>query len=135
MPAHRTDRPAGRLSSKLLFADLTDTILGAFYATHTELGYGFLEYVYRNAVAVLLREVGRKVEREVPYDLYFHGVLIGRYRADLVVERKVVVEVKAARAIDASHYEQLRNYLRASCLRVGLLLNFGQEATFRRIIV
>jgi GxxExxY protein len=132
--AHRIDPPTGRLSSRLLFADLTDSILGAFYATHTELGCGFLEYVYRNAMAVLLRKVGRKVEREAAYKLIFHGVAIGHYRADMVVDDKVIVEIKAARAIESSHCAQLRNYLRASGLRVGPVLNFGKEATFKRII-
>ena len=120
---------------KVALGNVTHSILGAFYATHSELGYGFLESVYRNALTVLLRESGCKVEREVPYELYFHGALIGRYRADVVVEQKVIVEVKAARAIDSSHCAQLRNYLRASGIRVGLVLNFGEEATFRRIIV
>jgi GxxExxY protein len=123
-----------RLSRKLLFADLTGSVLRAFYATHTELGYGFLEHVYRNAMAVVLGEVGCKVEREVAYELNFHGVSIGHYRADIVVDDRVIVEVKAARAIDSSHCAQLRNYLRASGLRVGLVLNFGEAATFRRII-
>ena len=133
--ANQADHPTSPLSTKLLYGDVTHSILGAFYATHSELGYGFLESVYRNALTVLLQEVGRRVEREVPYELYFHGTPIGRYRADMVVEQKVIVEVKAARVIDSSHCAQLRHYLRASGIRVGLVLNFGEEATFRRIIV
>ena len=121
--------------SGLLYADVSDRILGAFYATHTHLGVGFLEAVYANAIAVLLRKAGQRVDREVPFDIEFHGEVIGRYRADLVVESKMIVEVKAARAIDSLHRAQLRNYLRVSGLRVGLVLNFAEQATFQRIIV
>ena len=121
--------------SQLLHADVTDLILGAFYASHRELGVGFVEPVYANAIAVLLRNAGGRIEREVPFDVQFHGETIGRYRADLIVESKVIVEVKAARLIQPAHCAQLRNYLRATGLRVGLLLNFGSEPTFRRFIV
>lgn len=124
-----------RQGSKLLFPDITDSILGAFYATYAELGTGFLESVYRNAIRVLLRQASRRAECEVPFDIKFHGEVIGRYRADLIVESKVIVEVKAARVIDTAHCAQLRNYLRATGLRVGLVVNFGEEARFRRIIV
>jgi GxxExxY protein len=118
----------------LLHRDVTRVILGAFYAVHTELGFGFLEAVYKNAIVVLLRNAGVQVDREVEFDLAFHGASIGVYRADLIVESKVVVEVKSGRVIDPPQCAQLRNYLRASNLEVGLLLNFGQSAEFKRMI-
>jgi len=90
--------------------------------------------VYANALTVLLGVAGLRVEREVPFDIVFHGHTVGRYRADLIVESKVVVEVKAGRAVDPTHAAQLLNYLRASRLEVGLLLNFGPSAQFRRIV-
>lgn len=118
----------------LLHREITGVILGAFYAVHSELGYGFLEAVYANALTVLLGTAGLQVGREVPFEIVFHGHIVGCYRADLVVESKVVVEVKAGRAIDPFHTAQLLNYLRASRLEVGLLLNFGPSAQFKRVI-
>ena len=104
------------------------------YAVHSELGAGFLETVYKNAVTLLLRNAGLEVFREAPYQVLFHGEMIGLYRADLVVESKVVVEVKTGRLIDPAHTAQLLNYLRASRINVGLLLNFGPRVEFKRII-
>ena len=122
-------------TSRLLHERLTRVVLGAFYSTHTQLGCGFLEPVYANALTIVLRRAGVRVDREVTYDIVFHGEVVGRYRADLVVDSKVVVEVKAARGIDPIHCAQLRNYLRASGLEVGLLLNFGHSARFKRIVL
>jgi GxxExxY protein len=122
------------LESRLPHYQLTQVIIGAMYAVHSELGYGFLEYVYRNAVAVLLRRAGHRVDREVVFEIWFHGHLIGRHRADLVVDQTVVVEVKTARAIDPAHRAQLINYLKASPFELGLLLNFGPSAQFKRIV-
>jgi GxxExxY protein len=99
------------------------------------LGSGFLEAVYANALTVLLERAGLRVVRQVPFEILFHGVGIGNYRADMVVESRIVVEVKAGRAIIAQHKAQLLNYLRASQLEVGLLLNFGASAEFRRVVL
>ena len=119
---------------QLLHGETTDKVLGAFFAAHSELGSGFLEAVYKKAVCVLLRSGGLQVEREVPYEIIFHGELVGTYKADLIVDRKVVVEVKTGRLIDPTHIAQVRNYLRVSKLQVGLLLNFGPSAEFKRLI-
>lgn len=121
-------------SEKLLHSSVTEAIIGGCFAVHSELGSGFLESVYANALAVVLRNAGLTVEREVPYEVFYHGVSVGLYRADLVVESKVVVEVKTARTIDDAHMAQLRNYLRASGLAVGLALSFGAKAQFRRVV-
>jgi GxxExxY protein len=120
--------------SPLLHGRLTKAILGAFYAVHTELGYGFLEAVYSNALVVLLRAAGLKVEREASFQVVFHNHLIGSYRADIVVDSRVIVEVKTAGAILPVNKAQLLNYLRASGLQVGLLLNFGGSAEFTRVV-
>ena len=127
----RGSRPGG---GSLLHGKLTGTILGAFYSVHTELGFGFLESVYRNALAILLHKAGLNVEREAPFEIFFHSHRVGIYRADLVVESKVIVEVKSAREIIRAHTAQLLNYLKASGLEVGLILNFGETATFKRVI-
>ena len=125
---------ASRDESGLLYHDLTRTIIGRFFTAHSHLGYGFSEKVYANGLTVLLREFGLTVEREVEYDIIFHDHQIGRYRADIIVESKIVVEVKTGKAISPIHEEQLRNYLRASSLPVGLLMNFGPKAQVKRMI-
>jgi len=93
-----------------------------------------LEAVYANALTVLLRGARLQVDRQALFEVVFHGVTIVTYRADLIVESKIVVEIKAARAIDRAHCAQLLNYLKASKLEVGLLLNFGQSAQFSRVV-
>jgi len=120
--------------SDLLYHDLTRTIISAFFQAHRELGSGFLEVVYKNGLAVLLRRAGLRVEREVPFEIIFHGESLGSYRADIVLERKVVVEGKTGRLIDPVHIAQVRNYLRISKVKVGLLLNFGPSAEFKRLV-
>ena len=133
--AESRGRTSGRGSDRLIHGGITGPILGAFYAVHSQLGFGFLETVYSNALIVLLRAAGLDVAQEVPFEIIFHGHSIGSYRADLVVESKVVVEIKAGRAIVPAHGAQLLNYLRASNLEVGLLLNFGETASFRRVVL
>jgi GxxExxY protein len=117
-----------------LHGRLTDAVIGAFYSVHTELGYGFLEGVYSNALVVLLQSAGLPVEREVSFEIVFHNHNIGTYRADLIVDSRVIVEVKATRIILPAYKAQLLNYLRASGLQVGLLLNFGESAEFARVV-
>ena len=119
---------------ELLHGEITSMILAAMYDVHNELGFGFLELVYKNALAVALRELGLRVDRNVAYDVHYHGFLIGRYSADLVVESKVNVEVKTARSIDTAHLKQALNYLRASKLEVGLAINFGVTPQFKRVV-
>ena len=118
----------------LLHGEITGLILAAMYDVHNELGFGFLETVYKNALAVALRELGLRVDRNVAYEVHYHGVLVGRYSADLVVELKVNVEAKTARSLDTAHLKQTLNYLRSSELEVGLAINFGLTAQFKRVV-
>jgi GxxExxY protein len=118
----------------LLYGDTSGAILGAFYAVHSELGFGFLEAVYANGLTLLLRQAGIKVAREVSFEITFHGQSIGNYRADVIVENRIIVEIKAGRSIVPQHAAQLLNYLKASRLQVGLLLNFGEKAEFKRVV-
>jgi GxxExxY protein len=120
--------------SDLKHHKLTRTILRAFFQTHTDLGYGFLEKIYVNALCVLLREFGIKVEREVPYEMVYHGVPIGLFRADCVVEGKVLVDGRTGLKLDHVYLARTRNYLRVSRLEVGLLLNGGPTAEFKRLL-
>lgn len=112
--------------------ELTEKIIGIFYDVYNELGSGFLEAVYRDAMLIALRQAGLNAEKEVAVPVWFRGFQIGEYRADLVVEGKVILELKAARAIDAKHEAQLLHYLRATEIEVGLLLNFGAKPEFKR---
>ena len=121
-------------SVSLKHRELTEKIIGAFYDVYNELGHGFLESVYEQALAIALAQAGMKVERQVAAAVWFRGKQIGDFRADMVVDRSVLLELKAARTIDQAHEKQLLNYLRATDIEVGLLLNFGARAQFRRLV-
>ncbi|MGQ0714580.1 MAG: GxxExxY protein [Gemmatimonadaceae bacterium] len=128
------DTDSARSTSAILRRATTKDIIGAFFDVHRELGRGFLESVYRNALSVALDERGVPNLREAPLEAFFHGARVGSFKADLLVADCVIVEVKVAQAIDRGHEAQLLNYLRSSPIEVGMLLNFGPEADFRRLI-
>jgi GxxExxY protein len=112
----------------------TRKIIGVFFDVYNELGGGFLEAVYVEALTLALREAHLSVEREVPLKVSFRGKVVGRFRADLVVNETVLVEAKAFPRLQSAHEAQLLNYLRATALEVGLLLNFGPRPQFRRLV-
>ena len=120
------------MPGELLHADVTAVILKAFYHVYGELGYGFLEKVYENSMALTLHRLGLSVRQQRPTEVYFEGTVVGEYYADLVVSDCVVVELKAAEDLSPAHEAQLLNYLRATDIEVGLLLNFGKRPEFRR---
>lgn len=120
--------------SSLIHHEVTREVLGVFFDLHTRLGDGVLENVYANGMALLLRRLGLRVHRERAFDIVLEGESIGRYRPDLVVEFKGIVEVKAGQFIDPAHLAQTRNYMRASGISVGLVCNFGVSAEFKRLI-
>ena len=113
--------------------ELTRKIIGVFYDVYNELGYGFLESVYEEAMAIALRQAGLGVEQQVSLKVKFRGEIVGDFRADLVLERAVILELKAASALDPAHEAQLLNYLRATEVEIGLLLNFGPTPQFKRL--
>ncbi len=114
---------------------ITDKILFAFYKrVYAELGTGFLEKVYENALKHELRNMGLRVEQQPRIDVYYAGVLVGEYYADLVVENQVIVELKAVSKLANVYDAQLLNYLRATHFEVGLLLNFGKKPEHKRRI-
>jgi GxxExxY protein len=121
-------------SEKLKHHELTEKIIGIFYDVYNELGHGFLESVYEQALALALAQAGMRVERQVPVSAWFRGQQVGDFRADGLVDGKVLLELKAARSIDQAHEKQLLNYLRATDIEVGLLLNFGVTPQFRRLV-
>jgi GxxExxY protein len=123
-------------SSKLLHAELTEKIFGLYHDVYKEVGHGFLESVYRNAMNIALTEAGLLAQSEVPVPVWFRRQEVGLYRADLLVENCVLLELKAVTALDGSHEAQLLYYLRATQIEVGLLFNFGgTKPQLRRIIL
>lgn len=118
-----------------LHAALTARILAAYFEVYNELGGGFLESVYQRALAIALVQAGLNVAAEVAVPVYFCGELVGSFRADLVVNGCVLLELKAVSILDREHDGQLLHYLRATDHEVGLLLNFGPKAQFKRFIL
>ena len=106
--------------------ELTREIIKAAQNVHNSLGNGFLEKVYHNAMVLELRKMGLDVASEKPITVYYDGQTIGEYFADIVVADKVILEIKAVQAVNAVHEAQLVNYLKATNIEVGLLLNFGK---------
>lgn len=117
----------------LKHAELTDKIIGVYYDVYNELGYSFLESVYEESMAMALREAGLEAEPQVAVPVLFRGHQVGDFRADLLIEHKILLELKAARTLDRSHEAQLLHYLRATEIEIGLLLNFGDKPQFRRL--
>lgn len=120
--------------ANLLHKSITDTILKVYYEVYNELGYGFLEKVYQNAMYFELKSLGYKVEAQKQIKVYFKKQLVGEYYSDLLVEDKVIVELKATELIMNVHVAQIMNYLKATSIEVGMLLNFGEEPEFKRLI-
>lgn len=111
---------------------LTGKIIKIFYKIYNTLGYGFLERIYHCAMIIELKAAGLKVETKKPISMHYLGDVVGEFEADLIVEEKVILELKAKEALHETHEAQLVNYLRATEIEVGLLLNFGKEPKFKR---
>jgi GxxExxY protein len=105
-----------------------------FYDVYNELGHGFLESVYHRSLALALESIGLNIASKVAIPVWFRGNKVGRFEADILVEGCVLLELKAVRALNSSHRAQLLNYLRATDIEVGLLLNFGERPEFKRIV-
>ena len=127
-----TEHENPRVRGEFLHSDITERIIGGFFEVYDELGYGFLESNYTEALSRVLTGFGLRVAREVPIDVLFRKRSVGRYRLDMVVDDKVIVEVKATRALVEADERQLQNYLRATPMEVGLLLHFGPKPAVRR---
>jgi GxxExxY protein len=105
---------------------LSRVVIGAAQKVSSTLGYGFLEKVYENALCLELRRRELQVHQQIPLQVAYEGVIVGDYIPDMLVEDSLIVEIKAVRSIERAHRQQCLNYLRASNLRLGLLLNFGR---------
>ena len=118
----------------LLHQSITNTILKVYYEVYNELGHGFLEKVYQNAMYLELKARGLKVESQKEVKVHFKQQLVGEYYADLIVENKVIIELKVAEVLMNAHVAHTINYLKATPIEIGILLNFGAEPEFKRLI-
>ena len=121
-------------TDKLKHKELSHLIIKGFYEVYNELGGGFLESVYENAMILVLQQQGLHVETQKEIAVYFRGIIIGNFRADMIVEEKILLELKAVRCLELAHEAQLLNYLKATTIEVGFLMNFGNEPTFKRFV-
>jgi GxxExxY protein len=115
-------------------SELTRDVIAGFYRSYDAFGFGFVEPVYRRVLSAELRHAGLHVQSEVPFELFHLGECVGRYRADLIVERTLIVEVKTGPALDSHAIPQLLNYLHVTKLPLGLVLFFGPTPKVRRVI-
>ncbi|MBC8434274.1 MAG: GxxExxY protein [Desulfobacterales bacterium] len=107
--------------------DLTAKIIECAYKVHNTLGFGFLESVYQNALLIEFKKAGLNAQKEVPLKVFYEEEIVGDYIADIIVEDKVIVELKSVKELHPAHEAQLTNYLKATGIEVGLLINFGSE--------
>ena len=119
--------------SGLKHRDLTKKIIGIFYEVYNELGHGFLESVYETAFEMALVSSGVPVLRQIEVPVWFRGKKIGDFTADMLVDKRVLLELKAGQALSKAHEAQLLNYLRATRIEVGILFNFGTKPEFKRM--
>jgi GxxExxY protein len=115
------------MEEKIVYKDLSYKIVGLAIQVRKELGYGFLEKVYENALMILLHENGIKAEQQVPIKVNFHGKVVGDYIADILVENQIILELKAQDKIADVHKAQTLNYLKATGLKLAIVLNFGKD--------
>lgn len=123
------------IDSNYKHSELTDAIIGTFYDVYNELGFGFLESVYRKALKLALLEKGLTVEEEVEVSVMFRGRNVGNFKSDLLVNRAILIELKTAESLSPAHEAQLLNYLHATSLELGLLMNFGPKPHVRRFLL
>jgi GxxExxY protein len=119
-------------NANYLHSELSEQIINAFFHVYKTMGYGFPEKVYENSLAITLRKRGFAVTQQQPVTVYFEGEEVGHYFADLVVEDKFIIELKSVEEIHSRHETQLANYLRATAVEVGLVLNFGEKPEIKR---
>ncbi len=118
-----------------LHSELSGKILKAYYNVYNTLGFGFLEKVYENSMMIELRKVGLQCRQQQHIDVFYYEERVGDYFADIIVEDTIIIELKAAKTLSPEHEAQLVNYLRATDIEVGLLLNFGKKPQHKRRVL
>ncbi len=111
---------------------LTEKVIAAFYRVYNNLGYGFLEKIYENAMMIEMEKEGVPAVAQSPIKVWYEGKAIGEYFADMLIDGKVIVEIKSTRSLAPEHEAQLLNYLKATDVELGLLLNFGPKPEIKR---
>ena len=119
-------------NNQYLHSELTSKSIKAFYNVYNKLGFGFLEKVYENAMLIELKKFGLNVAKQVPVKVHYDNYLIGDYYADIIVNNKLILELKAMENLCEEHEAQLLNYLKATNIEIGLLFNFGKKPQFKR---
>ncbi len=115
-------------------SEITEKIIRAYYKVYNTIGHGFLEKVYENSMIIELKKHGLTATKQKPIKVYYDNKLVGEYFADLIIDDKVIIELKAKGKLVEQHEAQLVNYLKATNIEVGLLLNFGTRPEFKRKI-
>ena len=116
------------------YLGITSEIIATFYKVYNKLGYGFLEKVYENALLIELKKLGYKVESQKEIIVYYDGEEVGKYYSDILVDNKIILELKTVENLREEHKYQLLNYLKATDIEVGLLLNFGKKPEVKRVV-
>jgi GxxExxY protein len=121
---------------KVIYKDLSYKIVGLAMTVHSELGCGFLEKVYENALMLMFKKEGIEAEQQVPIRVMFQKQVIGEYYADILVEGKIILEVKTVDKLIATHVSQVINYLKATRLKLGIIVNFGTDSfEYKRVVL
>jgi len=118
-----------------MYTELTEKIIGCAFKVYNQLGAGFLEKIYENALAIELKDAGLSAQQQYPIKVYYNEIVIGDYIADIVVEDRVIIELKAVNSLAKAHEVQLVNYLKATKIEVGLLINFGDTISVKRKVL
>lgn len=119
----------------MIHDDLTNKIICAFFNVYNSLGHGFLEKVYENALAIELGKLDLHVTQQERVKVFYDGIQVGDYCADIIVDEIVILELKSSALLKNEHFAQLKNYLKATGKEVGLLLNFGKTPEFKRVVL
>ena len=122
-------------SDNFLHSEITKQIIKAYFKVYNKLGYGFLEKVYENAMMIELKRLDLICEKQKSLNVSYDGLIICEYYADIIVNERVIIELKAAENLCPEHECQLVNYLKASEIEVGILLNFGKRPEFKRRVL
>ena len=131
----KTDQSNPTAKTEYKHEEITRRIINAAHTVHNQLGYGFLEKVYHNALIIELKKTGLLVESQKPISVKYDNQVVGEYFADVVVDKKVIIEVKAADRHNRLFEAQLLNYLKGSGLQVGLIINFGTSVEVKRMVL
>ena len=120
------------MDKEFLYEEITKKIIKCFYKIYDELGSGFLESVYEKALMIELKDMGLKADNQKSLDVYYKNQLVGEFKSDIIAEDKIIIEIKSVTKLTAQHEAQLINYLKATGIKVGLLVNFGDKLEFKR---